>query len=85
MGVIYTGLVFILLYGAIQKLPTTVAGALSFIYPLVAIGVDFVAFGQRLETTQLVGAAAILIAAAGMTFGWTLPGLPRRSPAVDKR
>jgi hypothetical protein len=33
MGVIYTGLVFILLYGAIQKLPTTVAGALSFIYP----------------------------------------------------
>jgi len=84
MGVIYTGLVFILLYGAIQKLPTTVAGALSFIYPLVAIGVDFVAFGQRLTPAQLVGAAAILIAAAGMTFGWRLPGLPGRSPAARK-
>jgi drug/metabolite transporter (DMT)-like permease len=84
MGVIYTGLVFILLYGAIQKLPTTVAGALSFIYPLVAISVDFVAFGQRLTPAQLIGAAAILVAAAGMTFGWTLPGLQGRSTAARK-
>ena len=84
MGVVYTGLVFVLLYGALQKLSTPVAGALSFIYPLVAIGVDFVAFGQRLTPAQLVGAAAILIAAAGMTFGWRLPGLPGRSPAARK-
>ena len=85
MGVVYTGLVFVLLYGALQKLSTPVAGALSFIYPLVAIGVDYVAFGQRLGALQLVGAAAILIAAAGMTFGWTLPGLPRRLPAAEER
>jgi drug/metabolite transporter (DMT)-like permease len=84
MGVIYTGLVFILLYGAIQKLPTTVAGALSFIYPVVAIGVDYIAFGQRLAPAQIAGAAAILIAAAGMTFGWSLPGLSRKQPAADK-
>jgi len=84
MGVIYTGLVFILLYGAIQKLPTTVAGALSFIYPLVAIGIDYIVFGQRLTPAQIVGAAAILIAAAGMTFGWTLPGLSRRRAAPQK-
>jgi hypothetical protein len=32
-----------------------------------------------------VGAAAILIAAAGMTVGWTLPGVPRRSPATEER
>ncbi|MGJ7500859.1 DMT family transporter [Variovorax sp. ZT5P49] len=85
MGVVYTGLVFVLLYGALQKLSTPVAGALSFIYPLVAIGVDYVAFGQRLGALQVVGAAAILIAAAGMTFGWTLPGVPKRSPATDER
>jgi len=84
MGVVYTGLVFVLLYGALQKLSTPVAGALSFIYPLVAIGVDYVAFGQRLGALQVVGAAAILIAAAGMTFGWTLPGLARRSPVAGK-
>ncbi|WP_418129530.1 DMT family transporter [Variovorax sp. 375MFSha3.1] len=84
MGVVYTGLVFVLLYGALQKLSTPVAGALSFIYPLVAIGVDYAVFGQRLGALQLVGAAAILISAAGMTFGWTLPGLPRQVPAAGK-
>lgn len=84
MGVVYTGLVFVLLYGALQKLSTPVAGALSFIYPLVAIGVDHVVFGQRLGLLQLVGAAAILVSAAGMTFGWTLPGLPRQAPATGK-
>lgn len=73
MGVIYTGLVYILLYGAIQKLPTALTGALSFIYPVVAIGVDYAAFDQRLQPAQIAGAAAILIAAAGMTLGWSWP------------
>ena len=72
IGVIHTGLMYILLYGAIQKLPTNLVGALSFIYPVVAIAADFLAFGQRLQPLQLVGAAAILIAAAGMTLGWNL-------------
>ncbi|WP_372659721.1 DMT family transporter [Hydrogenophaga sp.] len=71
MGVVYTGVVYILLYGAIQKLPTHLTAALTFIYPVVAIVVDYLAFGQRLQTAQLLGAAAILIAAAGTTLGWS--------------
>ena len=71
IGVVHTGLVYILLYGAIQKLPTHLIGALSFIYPVVAILVDFVAFGHRLGVLQLLGAAAILVSAAAMTLGWT--------------
>lgn len=80
MGVVYTGLVYILLYGAIQKLPTSLSGALSFIYPVVAIAVDYLAFGRRLDAAQLAGAAAILLAAAGMTLGWSL-GRSVRKPA----
>lgn len=72
VGVIHTGVMYILLYGAIQKLPTNLVGALSFIYPVVAILADFLAFGHRLQPLQLIGAAAILIAAAGMTLGWSL-------------
>jgi drug/metabolite transporter (DMT)-like permease len=72
LGVVHTGLVYILLYGAIQRLPTHLTGALSFIYPVVAIFVDLVAFGHRLQPLQLAGAAAILVAAAGMTLGWRL-------------
>ncbi|WP_076998174.1 DMT family transporter [Variovorax sp. KK3] len=72
MGAVYTGLVFALLYGAIQKLPTHSIGALSFLYPIFAMVVDFVAFDHRLKPLQLVGSAAILIAAAGMNLGWRL-------------
>ena len=72
MGAVYTGLVFALLYGAIQKLPTHSVGALSFLYPIFAMVVDFVAFDHRLKPLQLVGSAAIVIAAAGMTLGWSL-------------
>ena len=72
IGVIHTGFVYILLYGAIQKLPTHITGALSFIYPVVAIAVDFLAYGRRLEVAQMIGAAAILTAAAGMTLSWRL-------------
>ncbi|QEN88119.1 DMT family transporter [Labrys sp. KNU-23] len=84
LGIVHTGLMYILLYGAIQKLPTSLTGALSFIYPVVAILVDLVAFGHRLDWLQMIGAGAILVAAAGMTLGWSplrrneaaVPGTP---------
>jgi drug/metabolite transporter (DMT)-like permease len=72
LGVVHTGLVYVLMYGAVQKLPTHLQGSLSFIYPVVAILVDYIAFGHRLHAAQLAGAAAILIAAAGMNLGWSL-------------
>ena len=54
-------------------------GALSFVYPVVAIAVDRIAFGQSLAWTQVLGALLILLAAAGVNFGWRL--LPRRRSA----
>jgi drug/metabolite transporter (DMT)-like permease len=63
---------YILLYGAIQKLPTHLIGSLSFIYPIVAIIVDFVAFDRRLELVQIGGAVLILFAAAGTNLGWKI-------------
>lgn len=71
MGFIYTALVFILLYSAIQKLPTAVTGALSFIYPIVAMITDFIAFDQRLSAAQWTGAAAILVGALGVQLQGT--------------
>lgn len=68
LGVVNTGLMYVLLYGAIQKLPTATTGALSFIYPVMAIVVDWLAFGQRLAWMQAAGAALILLAAAGVNL-----------------
>ncbi|CAI8876035.1 DMT family transporter [Pseudomonas chlororaphis] len=80
LGIVHTGVMYVLLYGAIQKLPTALTGALSFIYPIAAIFVDWFAFGHRLELLQWIGVIAILLAAAGMQQGWSL-GLRRRAAA----
>ncbi|WP_395061258.1 DMT family transporter [Paraburkholderia silvatlantica] len=79
LGIVHTGIMYVLLYGAIQKLPTAMTGALSFIYPVVAILVDWFAFGQRLAWIQVLGAALILVAAAGVNLGWRI--VPQRRSA----
>ena len=79
LGVVHTGLMYVLLYGAIQKLPTAITGALSFIYPIAAIFVDWIAFGHRLGWLQWLGVAAILLAAAGLQRGWWWPRVQRVS------
>lgn len=81
LGIVHTGLMYVLLYGAIQKLPTALTGALSFIYPVAAILVDWLVFEHRLSLAQWLGVAAILLAAAGMQQGWSVR-LPR--PAVRR-
>ncbi|ROS04340.1 DMT family transporter [Raoultella terrigena] len=70
LGIVHTGIMYQLLYSAIQKLPTPAIGSLSFIYPIVAIVVDYVVFDHALAPVQLAGGALILLAAAGNNLGW---------------
>ncbi|UXY13090.1 DMT family transporter [Kosakonia sp. ML.JS2a] len=70
LGIVHTGLMYQLLYGALQQLPTPLIGSLSFIYPLVAIVVDAVLFGHTLSFVQMFGGGFILLAAAGNNLGW---------------
>ncbi|OIN46331.1 EamA family transporter [Pseudomonas azotoformans] len=84
LGVVHTGVMYVLLYGAIQKLPTALTGALSFIYPIAAIFVDWIAFGHRLGWLQWLGVAAILVAAAGLQRGWWWPRVQRVSACPGK-
>ncbi|WP_407364669.1 DMT family transporter (plasmid) [Pseudomonas luteola] len=70
VGMDHTALMSILLYGTIQKVQTHLVGTLSFIYPLVAVLVDWLALGHSLSVLQLGGAVLVLLAAAAMSFGW---------------
>ncbi|TPW31408.1 DMT family transporter [Martelella alba] len=72
LGIIHTGLVYVLLYAGFQKLPTVISGALSFVYPVVAIIADALVFGHVFSAPQMLGAALIFISAAATTFGWPL-------------
>ncbi|WP_296015447.1 DMT family transporter [uncultured Agrobacterium sp.] len=85
LGVVHTGLMYILLYGAIQKMPTNLTGSLSFIYPVAAIIIDRIAFGHNLQPLQIAGVVAILVAAAGSTLGWSVvPHLKAKRDASER-
>lgn len=80
LGFVHTGLMYALLYSAIQRLPVALTGTLSFLYPVVAVLVDIFAFGHVLTAMQAAGAAGILLAAIAATLNWAPPFLntPRR-------
>ncbi len=75
LGFVHTGLMYALLYSAIQRLPVALTGTLSFLYPVVAVLVDIFAFGHVLTATQAAGAAGILLAAIAATLHWAPPFL----------
>ncbi|GLK88954.1 DMT family transporter [Pseudomonas turukhanskensis] len=79
LGMVHTGVMYVLLYSAIQKLPTALTGALSFVYPIAAIAVDWIAFDHRLTLLQWLGVSLILLAVAGMQRGW---GVERWKPGA---
>lgn len=71
LGFIHTGVMYALMYSAVQRLPTHLQGALSFVYPAVAVLVDTIAFGHQLDLLQITGVIAVLVAAGGTTLGGT--------------
>lgn len=69
LGLFHTTFMYLLLYGAFQKASTSSLAVFGFVYPVVAVAVDFLAFGIVLHPTQWLGAAMILAAAGGYARG----------------
>lgn len=82
LGVVHTGLLYVLLYSAIQNLQTSSVALLSFLYPATALGFDILIYDVRPSAVQIGGAAAILLAVLGERMGW---GMPRNFRATAKR
>lgn len=80
LGVVHTGIMYILLYGAIQRLATPKVAALSFIYPLMALLIDHVVFGVRFGAMQWLGGVLIVAAVLGLNFGAAVAARLRRRP-----
>lgn len=72
MGVLHTGLSYVLIYGALPKLTTPVIAVLLFVYPLTAIAVDALVYGRALSVPQLAGMVLIVVASLGVNLGWRL-------------
>jgi drug/metabolite transporter (DMT)-like permease len=80
IGVLHTGIAYVLMNSAFPRLTTPVIGVITFIYPVVAIMVDWAIYGHPLGPAQAAGMALIALATLGVRLGWRFP--TRRAAAV---
>ncbi len=64
LGVVHSAFMYILIYASYKKLQTANIAIISYIYPVVAVIVDYFAFGHVFSTLQIIG--GIMILAAGL-------------------
>jgi RarD protein len=67
LGVVHTGLAYVILYAGMARLTAGRIALLQFVYPATAVLIDAVVYGRVLGAQQLVGVAlmALALAAAG--------------------
>lgn len=73
IGVLHTGIAYVLMNSAFPRLTTPVIGVITFIYPVVAIIVDWAIYGHPLGLAQAAGMALIAVATLGVRLGWRFP------------
>ncbi len=66
LGVLHTGLAYVVLYAGMARLPTGRIAVLQFVYPATAVLVDWAVYGRTLGPLQMAGVALIGVAL------WTL-------------
>lgn len=85
LGVLSTAVAYILLYSAYNKLKMSQLAVLSFIYPCVAVIIDYFVYGTILAPMQWVGIALVVIASIAILPGEAAyiinrPDRPRLEP-----
>jgi drug/metabolite transporter (DMT)-like permease len=59
LGVLHTGLAYVLLYAGMARLPTGRIAILQFVYPATAVMVDWLVYGRALSPLQMLGVGLI--------------------------
>ena len=72
IGVVHTGIAWVLIYSAYPRVSTPVIAVLSFVNPLTAITTDWLFFDRLLGLPQAIGMVLIVIGTLGVKLGWRL-------------
>ena len=62
LGVIHTGLAYVVLYAGVARLTAGRVAVLQFVYPTCAVAVDWLVYGRALSASQLAGVLVMLVA-----------------------
>jgi drug/metabolite transporter (DMT)-like permease len=82
LGVIHSGIVYVLFYSAYPRLPVVTIAVVAFVYPLVTLLLDYLIYGHRLAPVQLAGLALIVLGTLGVNLKWRM-GWSRRREVVQ--
>lgn len=82
LGVIHSGIVYVLFYSAYPRLPVVTIAVVAFVYPLVTLLLDYLIYGHRLAPVQLAGLVLIVVGTLGVNLKWRL-GWSRRREVVQ--
>lgn len=63
LGTVHTAVMYVLMYSSVGRLPTGTVAVISYLYPVVAVIVDSLAYGHRVTLVEGAGMLAILLAA----------------------
>lgn len=78
LGLIHSGICYVLFYSSYPRLPVTTIAVMAFIYPVVTLLLDFVLYGRTLQPVQFAGVALIVLGTLGVNLKWRWS---RRLPA----
>lgn len=72
LGVIHSGIVYVLFYSTYPRLPVATIAVVAFVYPLVALLLDYLLYGHRLVPLQMAGLVLIVLGTLGVNLKWRL-------------
>lgn len=70
LGVIHSGIVYVLFYSAYSRLPVVTIAVMAFVYPLIALLLDYLLYGHRLVAVQFAGLGLIVLGTLGVNLKW---------------
>ncbi|MEV5989142.1 DMT family transporter [Streptomyces sp. NPDC052051] len=76
LGVIHTGVMYVLMYAAYATLPTAKIAVLAFVYPAVAMVMDWAVYGHHIGLVQALGVPLIVTASLKVTLARTPVAAP---------
>ncbi|HEY9133764.1 MAG TPA: DMT family transporter [Dyella sp.] len=72
LGVIHSGVVYVLFYTSYPRLRVVTIAVIAFVYPLVTLLLDYLVYGNRLVAVQWAGLALIVLGTLGVNLKWRL-------------
>ena len=82
LGFIHTGVMYVLMYAAYARLPVSKIAVLAFVYPAVAMVMDWAVYGHHIGLVQALGVPLIVLASLKVTLARSPRTVTSRVPSA---